>query len=188
MRAVWSAAVAAALVGLAGCGQANEPTSAAPRTSVESQSTLATAIPPKPPSVVPQPTTKPQTPPGDPTAPVSMSPTGPVVPPGVTQVPSAQVDASGVPEYYDHRGLVFVYDGGRSLQMFAAASSGCGEVQAVVTSSTATDVRIEMRALPQPNGGPADAPACTTVITPRPVTVALDAPLGDRIVHLTATR
>jgi hypothetical protein len=190
MRALLIAA--AVLVGLTGCGQENG-TAAAPEQTVESRESAVTVVPPVPPSAVPvPPSTKPQDPPGGPGTtpdpPVTISPTGPVVPAGVTQVPSAQVDASAVPEYHDHRGLVWVYDDGYSLQMFASASSGCGDAQARITSESASEVRIEMRSLPQPQGGPADAPACTTVITPRPVTVALDAPLGERQIYLAAGR
>lgn len=197
MRALLVAgATAAALVGLAACGQAGPEAGQEQTRTTEPRSTVTTKVPPEPTGITPTPpNTKPQDPPSDPagppstppSTPVSLSPTGPVVPPGVTQVPSAQVDASGVPEYYDHRGLVWVYDGGYSLQTFASASSGCGGVDARVSES-ATEVRIDMRPLPQPQGGPPDGEMCTTVITPRPVAVALDAPLGERMVYLTGGR
>ena len=198
MRALLIAgAAAAALAGLTGCGQ-DDGAAAGPEQArtTEPPSTLATKVPPEPTGITPTPpNTKPQDPssgparpPGTtPSAPVSMSPTGPVVPPGVRQVPSAQIDASAVPEYYEHRGLVWVYDDGHSLQMFAAASSGCGGVEAQVSES-AGEVRIDMRPMPQPQGGPPDGEMCTTVITPRPVTVALDAPLGDRMIYLSGGR
>jgi hypothetical protein len=128
------------------------------------------------------------TPPAQPTPPVSMSPTGPVVPPGVEQVPAAQVDASAVPEYYEHRGLVWLFDGGRSLQLFATATSGCGDAAARITTQSSTEVRIVLEPLPQPQGGHPDEPACTTVLTPRPVIATLDAPLGDRRIVLSASR
>lgn len=197
MRALLIAAAAAAtFVGLAGCGQSEEPAAGQPpeRTSESSPppSDPLSVTPTPPDTKVPDQPSQPS-PPGDPTKapqepPVSLSPTGPVVPPGVTQVPSSQVDASAVPEYYDHRGLVFAYNGGRSLQAFAMASSGCGGAEAWLTSETPTEVRIELRPLDQPQGGAPDDRMCTSVLTPRPVTVALDAPLGDRTVRLSAGR
>jgi hypothetical protein len=188
MRALLiTAAATVTLVGLAGCGQDVDPAQGQPPLSTSS-------TPAEAPSVTPPPTKSPELPvdptkaPAPPSAPVSISPTGPVVPPGVTQVPATQVDVSAVPDYYDHRGLVFAYDEGRSLQAFAMASSGCAEAEARLTEQTATDVRIELRALAQAQGGSPDSKMCTTVLTPRPVTVTLDAPLGDRTVHLSAGR
>lgn len=195
MRALLIAGVAVALVGLAGCGQEADPAGSGPEQTTVDPSTLATKIPPEPPAVTPTPPeTKPQDPPSGedrpatPSAPVSMAPTGPVVPAGVKQVPSAQIDASAVPEYYEHRGLVWVYDDGYSLQMFATARSGCGGMEARIANESATEVRIAMGPMPQPQGGPPDGTACTEVMTPRPVTVALDAPLGDRKIYLEAGR
>ncbi len=120
----------------------------------------------------------------EPSAPVSLSPTGVVVPDGVTQVPADQVDASALPAYYEHRGEVWVFDDGYSLQMFAAASSGCTDAEAVVVDQSGSGVRITLRPLPETPGGRPDGGACTAVMTPRPVTVTLDAPLGDRMIHL----
>ncbi|OLF16898.1 hypothetical protein BU204_14455 [Actinophytocola xanthii] len=179
-----SSVTVALVVVLAGCGEdvgASQPGGGTVSTGVTvteeaSREPSATETePPRPPG-------------GTPSAPVSLSPDGPVVPEGVRQVPSSQVDASAVPEYYDHRGEVWVYDGGYSLQMFAAASSGCGGVEARVVDQSAEAVRIVVRALPAPQGGSPDDPVCTTVITPRPVTVALDAPLGERRVFLAGGR
>ena len=119
-----------------------------------------------------------------PSAPVSMGPNGPVVPAGVTQVPAGQVDASALPAYYDNPAAVWVYDDGYSLEMFAAASSGCAEEEAVVVDQSADSVRVTLRPLANQPGGRPDSRPCTAVMTPRPVTVRLREPLGDRTVQL----
>lgn len=193
MRALLIASVTAAtLIGLAGCGQSDDGGQATdqPTDQTSAESAPATTEPsltPTPPSTKldePPPSTNPAAP----APPVSIENQEPIVPPGVTQVPAAQVDASAVPEYYDHRGLVWSFDDGRALQTFAMATSGCGGAEASLTGETETEVRIELRPLDQPQGGPADGRMCTTVMTPRPVTVALDAPLGDRTVVLDGGR
>jgi len=190
MRALLLVTVAAAAtVALAGCGQ--DTTNA--RDAKQDTSTSEPSATAKPtPSVLSPSVEKPAPEPAEPTppagatpsAPVTMGPNGPVVPPGVTQVPEAQIDVSALPAYYDHRGDVWVYDDGYSLEMFAAASSGCSEAEAVVVDQAPEAVRIMLRPLAQPQGGrPADRP-CTAVMTPRPVTVKLSEPLGDRKIYL----
>jgi hypothetical protein len=181
MRALLISTAVAGLVLLAGCGQAVPTGSSAPTQTEESPSVIATPVPPG---------GKPQDPGATPEPPVSKAPTGTgvVVPPGVTQLPPEQVDASALPMDYDERGLVWVFDDGFSLQMFAMATSGCGGVEARVVDQTATEVRIALGAMDQPQGGPADGTACTTALTPKPVTVTLDAPLQDRKVFLATGR
>ncbi|HEX2131034.1 MAG TPA: hypothetical protein VHH15_05690 [Actinophytocola sp.] len=201
MRALLIAGAAtAALVGLAGCGQDTgqdtgpDTAGQSSESTTEPMSTVVEPTPPAPTVTRTPPSTKPQDPPedtrppGKPAAPVTLSPSGPVVPAGVRQVPSEQIDASAVPEYYQHRGQVWVYDDGHALQTFAMATSGCGDAEARVTTESASEVRIVMRPLPQPQGGPPDGRMCTTVMTPRPVTVTLDAPLGDRMIYLVGGR
>jgi hypothetical protein len=123
---------------------------------------------------------------GTPSAPVTLSPQGePVVPPGVEQVPAAQVDASALPTYYKLHGDVWVFDDGYSLEMFAAASSGCTDAEAVVVSQSSSEIKLTLRPLDsQPGGRPDGGGACTAVMTPKPVTVRLDQPLGDRMIYL----
>lgn len=180
MRALLFAGLAAAaVVGLVGCGQESAPANGKPA----GPTTVSTQRPPvsKPISRPPEP----KPPAGaTPSAPVSVGPSGVVVPDGVTQVPADQVDASALPAYYDHHGEVWVFDDGYSLQMFAAASSGCSDAEAVVVDQSASGVRITLRPLPEPPGGRPDDSACTAVMTPRPVTVALREPLGDRKIYL----
>ena len=182
MRAVlFAMLVAATVAGLAGCGPEPAPAQSADTPTVTpsvtptqtSPSTPATKPPPKPPA-------------GTATSvPLSVGPSGVVVPgPGVTQVPADQVDARALPDYYDHHGEVWVFNDGYSLAMFAAASSGCSDAQAVVVDQSATEVKVMMRPLNHPPGARPDGGACTAVITPRPVTVTLREPLGDRTVHI----
>jgi hypothetical protein len=78
-----------------------------------------------------------------------------------------------------------VFDEGYSLEMFAAASSGCTDAEAVVVDQSDSGVRITLRPLDQqPGGRPDGGGACTAVMTPKPVMVRLTKPLGDRTVFL----
>src|SRR3954470_9821129 len=105
MRALLPAPVAAAaVVGLAGCGQDGTPAGAkaSEKPSTVSTGTSVTApVPPLSTSVRPPPSPplspsapRPREPKpsagAPPTPPVTMGPNGPVVPPGVTQVPEAR--------------------------------------------------------------------------------------------------
>jgi hypothetical protein len=110
------------------------------------------------------------------------------VPAGVTEVPSSQVEASALPTYFEYGNRVWMYDGGFSLQLFAAASSSCTDAEAVVVDQSADTVKILVRPLASPQGGRPDDGACTMVMTPKPVTVTLDTPLQDRTVVLSAGR
>jgi hypothetical protein len=183
MRALCIATLAAAaVIGLAACG----PDTVAPEGKGSAGSNASsTEVPSSPPvSTLPnQPTQK-----TSPSAPVSISPSGVVVPHGVTKVAAAKVDVSALPAYFEHRGEVWVFDGGYSLAMFAMASSGCTDAQAVVTDQEDTAIRIMLRPLPRPLAGQPDGGACTAVMTPRPVAVRLDAPLGDRTIYLAIGR
>lgn len=196
MRALLIATVAALGLGvLAGCGERSGPGAAGQTSTVTSVTSSADgkAPPVTPsPSVVVEPTPpggKPQDPGANAgTPPVSMGPDGPVVPPGVTEVPAAQIDASALPEYYEQRGRVWVFDDGFSLQMFAAGSSGCTDAEAVVVDQSADSVKILLRPLSGPQGGRPDDSVCTAVMAPRPVVVQLDTPLRDRKILLSAGR
>jgi len=185
MRALLIATAAASLVVLAGCGQepvdagATPPDATSPTKTEEPATDIATPE---------EPGGKPQDPGATPTPPVSLSPDGPVVPEGVALVPADQVDSSALPEYYEQRGQVWVYDDGLSLQMFAAASSSCGDAEAMVVDQTSSEVRIVLRSMDQQMGGPADGEACAMVMRPKPVTVTLDTPLQDRKIFLASGR
>jgi hypothetical protein len=178
MRARLFVAAAVAAVGLAGCAPEATPARDQPDGT-------ASATPPPPPTRESEPPTT------TPSAPTSASPSGGDVPVGAARVPAGQVDASALPGYYAHRGEVWVFDQDRSLRMFAMASSGCTDAEAAVSDQSVSEVRITLRALPQPPGnrpGRPDGGVCTQVLTPRPVTVTLAEPLGDRTIHLSAGR
>jgi len=193
MRALLTTATAALALGvLAGCGNA-----ATPAASDQSTSTTSAEQPSKTPPETPTPSDvatpqppeagKPQNPSGG-EPPVTIGANGPVVPAGVTEVPAAQVDATALPQYVEFGNKVWQYDDGFSLQLFAAASSGCTGAEAVVVDQSADAVKIVVRPLDQPQGGRPDDSMCTQVMTPVPVSVALDQPLRDRKVLLSAGR
>ncbi len=191
MRALLIVGTAAVAVGLlAGCGQPAEQEPAGQKVTESPSGTAVeeSGAPPEPPSVVVEPTppgAKPQDPvPGEP--PVTIGPDGPVVPAGVTEVPATQVDAKGLPAYFEYGNRVWSFNDGFALQLFAAANSGCAGVEALVAEQTADSVRIVVRPMDSPQGGRPDDSVCTTVMTPRPVVVTLDTPLRDRTVHLAA--
>jgi hypothetical protein len=195
MRAFVTAATAVLALGvLAACGNSATPTS----TGQDSQrSSSQSAKPePEPPSVIAEPTPpagKPSDPgsgkprdPGSGEPPVTIGPNGPVVPAGVTEVPPAQINASGLPTYLEYGNRVWAYDGGFSLQMFAAATSSCTGAEALVTEQASDSVTIVVRPVDGPQGGRPDDGVCATVMTPVPVTVTLDTPLQDRRIVLLA--
>lgn len=192
MRALLITTAAALALGvLAGCGNATTPaasdesgttTSERPSKTPPRTPTPSDVVPPQPPSSRPS-SGKPQ---GEP--PVTIGPNGPVVPAGVTEVPAAQVDASALPNYFEFGDKVWQFDEGRSLQLFAAASSSCTDAEAVVVDQSPDSVKIIVRPLDQPQGGRPDDGVCTMVMTPKPVTVTLDEPLGDRRVLLSSGR
>jgi hypothetical protein len=180
MRARLFVAAAVVAVGLAGCAPESAPARDQPddTTSTTASTTTPTRESEPPPTATPSAPTSPSRPGGD-------------VPVGAARVPAGQVDAAELPSYYAHRGEVWVFDHDRSLRMFAMASSGCTDAEAVVSDQSASEVRITLRALPQPPGnrpGGPDGGVCTQVLTPRPVTVTLAEPLGDRTIHLSAGR
>lgn len=189
MRALLIAATATlTLVVLAGCGV--EVTPAAQDQTSESAKPTKPA--PEPPSVIAEPTKpapgrKPQNPSGG-EPPVTIGPDGPVVPAGVTEVPAAQVDATALPDYFEFGDKVWMFNDGFALQLFAAASSGCSDAEAVLADQSADSVKIMVRPMDSPQGGRPDDGMCTMVMTPRPVVVTLDTPLQDRKIYLSAGR
>jgi hypothetical protein len=152
---------AAGLLSLAACGPEPTPNGASDQVTTTVDTSRTTEETPEPP--------------------VSRTEGNFAVPAGVTQVPADQVDASALPpSEYDEHGLVWSFDDGYSLQAYAMATSGCGGVEAVLLDQSATEVRIELGTKDSSSGNQ----ACTDAITAKPVTVALDAPLGDRMVVL----
>ena len=187
MRALLAVAAAAALVVLSGCG-AEEPVSLGNAPVTERVTPPPSKTPPPAPTptdiVPPTEAGKPLNPGGAGEPPVTIGPSGPVVPAGVTELPATQVDASALPNYFEYGNRVWSYQGGLSLQMFAAASSSCSGVEALVVDQSADAVKITVWPMDGPQGGRPDDGACAMVMTPTPVTVTLDSPLKDRKVLL----
>jgi hypothetical protein len=103
-------------------------------------------------------------------------------------VPASQIEASALPSYFEYGNKVWAYDGGFSLQLFAAASSSCTDAEAVLVDQSADTVKIVVRPLDQPQGGRPDDGACAMVMTPKAVKISLDTPLQDRLIVLSAGR
>ncbi|TDV40324.1 hypothetical protein [Actinophytocola oryzae] len=190
MRAYLIATTAVLGLGvLAACG--SQATPAASDQTSTSQSVATPKSSPEPPSNVAEPTPGNGAKPRDPTsgeAPVTIGPNGPVVPPGVTEVPAKQVDAVALPNYFEYGNKVWSFEGGFSLQFFAAASSSCTGVEARVVDQSTDSVKILVQPMDSPQGGRPDGGACAMVMTPMPVTVTLDTPLQDRKILLSGGR
>ncbi|WP_436495872.1 hypothetical protein [Actinokineospora sp. HUAS TT18] len=175
---LFAAGAALALLALTACGQQADQAGAGPSSTTPPSSTT-TAAPTTAPSSV-QPTPPATTPaPGTATAPPA---TG--VPPEFKEIPSGQVESKSLPEVYTER-RVWSSPDGRTLQLIGMARDTCGVVEGVVEEFSATTVRIALRPMAQPQGGP-EGQACAMVITPKPVTVALREPVGKRTVIVTA--
>jgi hypothetical protein len=194
MRALLTTATAALALGvLAGCGNTSTP-AASDQTTTVTSSERPSKTPPETPTpsdvATPQPPEagKPQNPSsGEPK--VTIGQDGPVAPPGLTEVPASQIDSSALPEYYGEYGdKAWVHEDGFTVEVIAYASSGCSGAEAVLVDQSADAVKIVLRPMDQPPGGRPDDQICTSVMTPRPVTVALDQPLRDRMVLLSAGR
>jgi hypothetical protein len=101
-------------------------------------------------------------------------------PQGGTALPKAQVDTSALPTHYLER-TVWSLNGGRTLVLYGMARTGCSGVSGRVVEQNADSVRIVLSPMNTAQGGPADGGGiCTQVITPRPVTVGLTDPIGNR--------
>ncbi|WP_092786837.1 hypothetical protein [Actinokineospora terrae] len=100
-----------------------------------------------------------------------------VTPPsGGTEVPAAQIDATGVAQ--DYPTMVWTEDGGTDVGV-VAQEGGCGKASAEVTEQTATQVVITLVETQPPK--PAQ---CTMDLRFPKLSVHLDSPLADRKVVL----
>lgn len=91
-------------------------------------------------------------------------------------MPAGQIDAGALPE--GHPRLVWTEDGGRVVGA-VGQEGGCTEVHSELREQTPQLVRfafVEVATSPGP---------CTMDLRFRPLTVQLDAPLGERTVVLT---
>ena len=164
VAAVALAAVTAA--GLAGCSSGGQ--SGAPGSSGSSGGapTTGTSAPGSTGSSGANPTAPVQ-------PPVSISEEKPVVPPNVTPVPKDKVDTTTLSDTY--RDEAYVFGDGRDVEVFGVGG-GCKEARAEVTGQSAEVVQITLVTITkQPPGT-----LCTQEIRQVPLTVRLDAPLGDR--------
>ncbi|MEU7480936.1 hypothetical protein AB0A63_33515 [Lentzea sp. NPDC042327] len=105
--------------------------------------------------------------------PVSISQEKPVVPPDVTPVPQEKVDSTSLSETF--RTEAYVFGDGRDVEVFGVGG-GCKEARAEVTAQSAEVVQVTLVTITkQPPGT-----VCTQEVREVPLTVRLDAPLGDR--------
>ncbi|SDH76773.1 hypothetical protein SAMN05192558_10348 [Actinokineospora alba] len=166
---LFTAGAALALLALTACGQQPEQAGAAPSST--------------PASTTAQPTTTPSATPGTsvpPTTAPTGAPTGTAVPPDFKELPPGQVESKSLPEEYTER-RVWASPDGKTLQLIGLARDSCGGVEGEVLEFSASTVRIGLRPMAQPQGGP-ESQACAMVITPRPVVVPLREALGNRTV------
>ncbi|WP_147459934.1 hypothetical protein [Actinokineospora cianjurensis] len=131
-----------------------DPTSAPPSSTQPAETSLPGAVPPTEPDRQPA-----------------------VAPPtGGTEVPAAQIDATGVAQ--DYPTMVWTEDGGTDVGV-VAQEGGCGKASAEVTEQTATQVVITLVETQPPK--PAQ---CTMDLRFPKLSVHLDSPLADRKVVL----
>jgi hypothetical protein len=105
--------------------------------------------------------------------PVSISEEKPVVPPNVTPVPKDKIDTTSLSDTY--RDEAYVFGDGRDIEVFGVGG-GCKEARAEVSGQSAGLVQITLVTITkQPSGT-----VCTQEVRHVPLTVRLDAPLGDR--------
>lgn len=111
--------------------------------------------------------------------PVSISEEKPVVPPNVTPVAKDKIDTTSLSDTY--RDEAYVFGDGRDVQVFGVGG-GCKEARAEVSGQSADLVQITLVTITkQPPGT-----MCTQEIRQVPLTVRLDAPLGNRRLVLEA--
>ena len=161
------AAVALAVV-LAGCSSGTQ--SGAPGSSSQAGTSTATTAPGS--SGTPGSSSG-----ANPTAPaqppVSISEEKPVIPPNVTPVAKEKVDTTSLSDTY--RDEAYVFGDGRDVEVFGVGG-GCKEARAEITGQSADVVQVTLVTITkQPPGT-----VCTQEVRQVPLTVRLDAPLGER--------
>ncbi|GAA3038042.1 hypothetical protein [Actinokineospora globicatena] len=182
MKTILSTAVAVlAALALAGCGGAADQADQSPSSGATPPSSAAPiegAPNSQPPQTGPAPT-KPPAPQ------VTINPDGKVtVPAGYRELPAKQVDAKALPESYKER-RVWSSEDGKALQLVGIASDACAGVDAQVVEFTEAVVKVSLTPMTSPQGG-TEGKMCAMVVTPRPVEVPLEQPVGDRTVVVVA--
>ena len=99
------------------------------------------------------------------------------VPPGGKEVPKDRIDANAVPE---GNPTTTWTEGDGTVLGVIAQEAGCGKASVEVAEQNAQAVKLVLV-----ETSPADQPVCTMDIRYPPLTVKLDAPLGDRKIVLT---
>lgn len=100
--------------------------------------------------------------------------------PGAGEVPADRVDGSALPD--THKRQAWVSGDGRTLQV-VGLTGGCKNASAEVTAQSADSVLVTLVSTYYP---PADGGVCSQDLRDVPLTVTLDAPLGDRRLVLEA--
>ncbi|ATE53133.1 hypothetical protein CNX65_07395 [Actinosynnema pretiosum] len=176
-----NAAVAVTLAALAGCsGGGQDPTGAVGSSAPGDVSTTLSGAPS---GAVPPDSTGSGDPTGEPGAPGEQQPQRPpqrsAEPiPQAAPLEGAKVDAAALPETYDKQ--VQVGPDGRALLVNGLAG-GCKNASAEVAAQSAEQVLVTLVTTYYP---PRGGGACTDDLRPVPLTVTLDAPLGERRVVL----
>ena len=163
-------AAASVLATLAGCGQPVEVEAVPPAT--ESASEIVTPVGPS----------------GDPSGTTTVPVDPSSLPADATAIPATQVDATAMSKELKYGNEAWQFDGGRGLRLTAITLTGCGDVSAMLVDQNPEAVRITVRLMDTPQGGRPDDQVCTQSLTPKPVTVHLDEPLGDRTIYLAGGR
>jgi hypothetical protein len=114
-----------------------------------------------------------------PAVPPDTDPMFPRPPAGVTIVPEAKVDSSALPNGYPR--VVWTEGDGTTIGVFGQAG-GCTEATAEMAEQTTERVIVVITETTTSTG------PCTMEILYPPLTVKLDAPLGDRTVVLERTQ
>ncbi|SEQ71174.1 hypothetical protein SAMN05216188_104404 [Lentzea xinjiangensis] len=162
------AALAAVLAGCSSGTQSGAPGASSPGASSPGAApTSVTSAPGATGSSGVNPTNAPVPPP------VSISEQKPVVPPNVTPVAKERVDTTSLSDTY--RDEAYVFGDGRDVEVFGMGG-GCKEARAEVTGQSAEVVHITLVTITKQPAGT----VCAQEIRQVPLTVRLDAPLGDR--------
>ncbi|WP_026421560.1 hypothetical protein [Actinokineospora inagensis] len=186
MKTTLSTAVSAlALLLLAGCGGTADQANQAPTPGSTQPGSATTAGG----SAAPTGSAAPQTGPAPTKAAVpqvGVAPDGKVtVPAGFRELPATQVDAKALPDTYKER-RVWASQDGKQLQLIGLANDSCAGVDAQLAEQTDSALTVVLTPMTSPQGGTEGGKMCATVVTPRPVEVPLDQPVGDRKVVVTA--
>jgi len=164
------AAVAAAVLTVAACGS-QEP--ATPTANTPAAGSTSSTASPGPSSAPPAPGTG--IAPGEPDPNGGSKGPGGNVPGVVKLLPASQVDTKELPNF-GKAPQVSVGDGGKTLRITIAKTTGCATMQGIVKQQNTDGVWVALVPMDTPQGGE----KCSESMTPKPALVRLDAPLDTR--------